>query len=146
MVLYMSESNDVTPDEDLQAISDGIINLTSTSSGRKLSITKFRGSGFRGGLHAMRLAPTTINRALISLMLFFDTIDGTNPFRNLTMIDIVEPAPVALSKTEWNAVRRCAEQAARRDHGSRGSPDSRCADLRTARVAHYSPRQGTQAS
>lgn len=33
------------------------------------------------------------------------------------MIEIVEPAPVALSKTEWNAVRRCAEQAARRDHG-----------------------------
>ena len=34
------------------------------------------------------------------------------------MIEIVEPAPVALSKTEWNAVRRCAETAvARRDHG-----------------------------
>lgn len=50
-------------------------------------------------------------------MLFFDTLDGTNPFRHLTMIEIVEPAPVALSKAEWNAVRRCAEQAARRDHG-----------------------------
>lgn len=33
------------------------------------------------------------------------------------MIDVVEPAPVALSKTEWNAVRRCAEHAVRRDHG-----------------------------
>jgi site-specific recombinase XerD len=33
------------------------------------------------------------------------------------MIEIVEPAPVALSKTEWNAVRRSAEAAARRDHG-----------------------------
>ncbi len=32
-------------------------------------------------------------------------------------IEIVEPAPAALSKTEWNAVRRCAEAAARRDHG-----------------------------
>jgi integrase/recombinase XerD len=50
-------------------------------------------------------------------MLFFDTVGGTNPFRNLTMIDVVEPAPVALSKTEWNAVRRCAEQLVRRDHG-----------------------------
>ena len=68
-------------------------------------------------LLARRYAPTTINRALISLMLFFDTIEGTNPFRHLTMIDIVELAPVALSKTEWNAVRRCAEAAARRDHG-----------------------------
>src|SRR5712691_4941206 len=33
------------------------------------------------------------------------------------MIEVVEPAPVALSKTEWNAVRRCAEQLVRRDHG-----------------------------
>lgn len=72
---------------------------------------------YRDHLLAKRYAPTTINRALISLMLFFDTIEGTNPFRHLTMIDIGEPAPVALSKTEWNAVRRCAEQAARRDHG-----------------------------
>jgi site-specific recombinase XerD len=72
---------------------------------------------YRDHLLAKRYAPTTINRALISLMLFFDTIDGNNPFRNLTTIDIVEPAPVALSKTEWNAVRRCAEAATRRDHG-----------------------------
>lgn len=72
---------------------------------------------YRDHLLAKCYAPTTINRALTSLMLFFDTIEGTNPFRHLTMIEIVEPAPVALSKTEWNAVRRCAEQAARRDHG-----------------------------
>src|SRR5579859_5395820 len=72
---------------------------------------------YRDHLLVKRYAPTTINRALISLMLFFDTLNGTNPFRHLTMIEIVEPAPVALSKTEWNAVRRCAEQAARRDHG-----------------------------
>jgi len=68
-------------------------------------------------LLAQRFAPTTINRALISLMLFFDTIESTNPFRNLTMIETVELAPVALSKLEWNAVRRCAEQRIRRDHG-----------------------------
>src|SRR5438034_1406522 len=72
---------------------------------------------YRDHLLAKRFAPTTINRALISLMLFFDTIDGTNPFRHLTMVDVIEPAPVALSKTEWNAVRRCAEQLVRRDHG-----------------------------
>src|SRR6266849_8668059 len=72
---------------------------------------------YRDHLLAKRYAPTTINRALISLMLFFDTIAGTNPFRNLTMIDVVEPAPVALSKTEWNVVRRCAEQLVCRDHG-----------------------------
>ena len=44
-------------------------------------------------------------------MLFFDTAGGINPFRNLTMIDVVEPAPVALSKTEWNAVRRPFDNA-----------------------------------
>lgn len=80
-------------------------------------VTSTDAKTYRDRLLAKRYAPTTINRALISLMLFFDTIEGTNPFRNLTMIEIVEPAPVALSKTEWNAVRRCAEQAARRDHG-----------------------------
>ncbi|HAE84308.1 MAG TPA: hypothetical protein DEV72_19805 [Ktedonobacter sp.] len=80
-------------------------------------VTPTDAKSYRDHLLAKRYAPTTINRALISLMLFFDTIDGTNPFRHLTMIEIVEPAPVALSKTEWDAVRRCAEAAARRDHG-----------------------------
>lgn len=80
-------------------------------------VTSIDAKAYRDYMLTKRFAPTTINRALISLMLFFDTIDGKNPFRNLTMIDIVEPAPVALSKTEWNAVRRCAEHAEERDHG-----------------------------
>lgn len=92
--------------------------LQQEHSGLKATeVTATDAKTYRDHLLAKRYAPTTINRALISLMLFFDTIEGTNPFRNLTMIEIVEPAPVALSKTEWNAVRRCAEQAARRDHG-----------------------------
>ena len=92
--------------------------LQSEHAGLKVSeVTTIDAKTYRDYLLAKRFAPTTINRALISLMLFFDTIDGKNPFRNLTMIDIVEPAPVALSKTEWNAVRRCAEQAEKRDHG-----------------------------
>src|SRR6266516_4546558 len=92
--------------------------LQSENPGLKASeITPIDAKAYRDHLLVKRFAPTTINRALISLMLFFDTIGGTNPFRNLTMIEVVEPAPVALSKTEWNAVRRCAEQAARRDHG-----------------------------
>jgi len=84
---------------------------------KAIAVTPIDAKTYRDHLLAKRYAPTTINRTLISLMLFFDTIDGTNPFRNLTMIEIVEPAPVALSKTEWNAVRRCAEAAAHRDHG-----------------------------
>ncbi len=54
-VLYTSECSDTSADEDLQAISDGTINLISTTSGRKLFISKFRGSGYRPGQHAMRL-------------------------------------------------------------------------------------------
>src|SRR5215472_129801 len=84
---------------------------------RATEVTSTDAKTYRDHLLVKRYAPTTINRALISLMLFFDTLDGTNPFRHLTMIEVVEPAPVALSKTEWNAVRRCAEAAARRDHG-----------------------------
>jgi len=88
-------------------------------------ITPIDAKTYRDHLLAKRFAPTTINRALISLMLFFDTIDSTNPFRHLTMIEVVEPAPVALSKTEWNAVRRCAEQRVRRDHGLEHRSSSR---------------------
>src|SRR5258706_10378645 len=52
-------------------------------------VTPTDAKAYRDHLLAKRYAPTTINRALISLMLFFDTIEGTNPFRHLTMIDIV---------------------------------------------------------
>src|SRR5579884_3508273 len=90
---------------------------------------------YRDHLLAKRYAPTTINRALISLMLFFDTIEGTNPFRRLSMIDIVEPAPRALSKTEWNVVRRCAEASARRDHGLALATLFRYAGPRVSEVA-----------
>jgi site-specific recombinase XerD len=76
-------------------------------------VTPIDAKTYRDHMLAKRFAPTTINRALISLMLFFDTLDGTNPFRNLTMIGVVELAPVALSKTEWNAVRRCADRVSR---------------------------------
>jgi len=80
-------------------------------------ITPIDAKAYRDHLLDKRFAPTTIHRALISLMLFFDTVGGMNPFRHLTMIDVVEPAPVVLSKAEWDAVRRCAEQLVRRDHG-----------------------------
>ena len=127
-------------------------------------ITSIDAKTYRDHLLAQRFAPATINRALISLMLFFDTIENTNPFRNLTMIEIVEPAPVALSKLEWNAVRRCAEQrSSSRSWISVGScylvplcrstrlrsgraPDSRCPDFSTAWVAHHSTWQRTQTS
>jgi site-specific recombinase XerD len=58
-------------------------------------ITPIDAKTYRDHLLAERFAPTTINRTLISLILFFDTIDGTNPSRTVTMIDVIEPAPVA---------------------------------------------------
>lgn len=43
------------PDDDLQFISDGIINLQAQGSERKISISKIRGSGFKKGLHTYLL-------------------------------------------------------------------------------------------
>ncbi|EAW37081.1 ATPase domain-containing protein [Lyngbya sp. PCC 8106] len=54
-VLFTTESSLEAPDEDLQFISDGIINLEFSQQGRFLSILKFRSSNFRPGYHAMRL-------------------------------------------------------------------------------------------
>ncbi len=43
------------PDDDLQFISDGIINLQNRGSERKISVSKIRGSGFKKGLHTYLL-------------------------------------------------------------------------------------------
>src|SRR5258708_19531394 len=67
---------------------------------KAIAVTPIDAKTYRDHLLAKRYAPTTINRTLISLMLFFDTIDGTNPFRNLTIIQIVQPPPVALPTTD----------------------------------------------
>lgn len=44
------------PDEDLQFMSDGVIDLKRTSQERTVEIIKFRGSDFRGGEHAMSIS------------------------------------------------------------------------------------------
>ena len=54
-VLFTSESGDTTSDEDFQSICDGIINLQFAEGERTLSVTKYRGSGFQGGQHSLRL-------------------------------------------------------------------------------------------
>ena len=53
-VLFSSEASAMAPDDDLQFVSDGIIQLEA-SSGRTVSILKYRGSDFRGGPHGLRL-------------------------------------------------------------------------------------------
>ncbi len=54
-VLLTSEGSPEAPDEDLQFLSDGVIQLDNSESGRSISIKKFRGSSFRPGPHAMTL-------------------------------------------------------------------------------------------
>lgn len=54
-VLFTSEASDDTPDADVQFISDGIIHLSMTSHGRKLTVSKFRGSDFFAGEHGLLL-------------------------------------------------------------------------------------------
>ncbi|GAC1350009.1 MAG: ATPase domain-containing protein [Ktedonobacteraceae bacterium] len=54
-ILFTSEGTVSVPDDDLQFMSDGVLHLHFRSEGRTLSVSKFRGSDFRSGDHAMRL-------------------------------------------------------------------------------------------
>ena len=55
-VVFTSEASPEAPDEDLQFISDGIISLSyDRNAGRGLEISKFRGSDFEPGRHAVVL-------------------------------------------------------------------------------------------
>lgn len=54
-VLFTSEYSSNEPDDDLQFMCDGIINLDFFSEGRSIEVSKFRGSGFRFGKHSMRI-------------------------------------------------------------------------------------------
>ncbi len=54
-VFLTSEGSKDSPDDDLQFMSDGVLTLASSSEGRTISISKFRGSSFRSGQHTMRL-------------------------------------------------------------------------------------------
>ena len=54
-VLFTSEGHQNAPDDDLQFISDSVIHLDNSLQGRRLQVSKFRGSSFRSGQHSMRL-------------------------------------------------------------------------------------------
>jgi circadian clock protein KaiC len=55
-VLFTSEATERAPDEDLQFLADGLINLAlGPIEGRTLVVTKLRGSGFRPGQHSMSI-------------------------------------------------------------------------------------------
>ena len=56
-VLFTSEGSATNPDEDLQFLSDCILNLETAPEGlRTVDIAKYRGSGFRSGRHSLRLS------------------------------------------------------------------------------------------
>jgi circadian clock protein KaiC len=59
-VLFTSEGSGEAPDDDLQFMADGVIHLEFAAEGRTLGVSKFRGSDFRSGLHAMKLSPTGV--------------------------------------------------------------------------------------
>lgn len=109
---------------------------------------------YRDALLVRGRSPSTINRALTSLALFCDASGrmDDNPFRIVDRVDRVEYAPQALKHSAWNAVRRTAEQAGRRDHGLALALVClmRFAGLRVGEVAALegpdlllSPRRGT---
>jgi circadian clock protein KaiC len=54
-VILSSEGSNEAPDDDLQFLCDGVINLDFPSEGRNISVIKFRGSGFQSGQHSMRI-------------------------------------------------------------------------------------------
>lgn len=54
-VLLTSESNNPIGDEDLQFMSDGVIDIEMKTKGRSISINKYRGSGFRFGKHSLAI-------------------------------------------------------------------------------------------
>jgi circadian clock protein KaiC len=54
-ILFSSEGSSAAPDDDLQFMADGVINLQNAAGARTISVSKLRGSDYRGGAHSMRL-------------------------------------------------------------------------------------------
>lgn len=57
-VLFASESSETNPDDDLQFMSDGVIDLRYGKGDRSLTVIKFRGSHFQSGSRTLRLLDT----------------------------------------------------------------------------------------
>ena len=55
-VLFTSEASPEAPDDDVQFLCDGVINLEDSQNGRTISVSKFRGSDFLEGAHSLRIA------------------------------------------------------------------------------------------
>lgn len=55
-VLFTSESSPSSPDDDLQFLADGVTSLEYAPEGRNVSVSKYRGSSFRSGLHSFTIS------------------------------------------------------------------------------------------
>lgn len=60
-LLLSSEASNNSPDDDLQFMSDGVINLEYNNNRRIINISKFRGSSFLKGNHSMKIKGDGIN-------------------------------------------------------------------------------------
>ena len=60
--LFTSEKNQSLPDDDLQFMADGVIDIDTTPGAtvRTMSVNKFRGSGFMPGSHSLKLSSSGI--------------------------------------------------------------------------------------
>lgn len=54
-VIASSEASPTYPDDDLQFITDGVISLDYSATGRRLEVSKFHGSDFSSGRHSLSL-------------------------------------------------------------------------------------------
>lgn len=54
-VMFTSESTESDPDDYIQIVGDAVINLDHRADHRTLTVTKYRGSSFENGPHAIRL-------------------------------------------------------------------------------------------
>jgi len=54
-VLFTSQRSASTPDDDLQFLSDGIVDMQRSSEGRSIAVPKFRGSDRQAGRHALEI-------------------------------------------------------------------------------------------
>jgi circadian clock protein KaiC len=54
-LLFTSEASRDAPDDDLRFLADGVLELELGARGRVLTVSKFRGSGFQGLRHTIRL-------------------------------------------------------------------------------------------
>lgn len=54
-VLFSTQPSAHAPDDDLQFLADGAVELDRSSKGRTVAVTKFRGSDYRSGEHTLRI-------------------------------------------------------------------------------------------